>query len=98
MESNDLSGLIGKILDNPETMSSIKSIAEGLKSGDEPVSSLVPVSAVASANNSIHNLLQLLSALKPYLGEKKRKNVDDMVKVMRLIEVGQQSGVLKDLL
>lgn len=97
MESNDLSGLIGKIFENPEAMSSIMSIAEGLKGGDEPASSILPAS-LPHSDNSIGNLLQLLTALKPYLGEKKRKNIDDVVKVMKLVEVGQHSGILKDLL
>ncbi len=93
---NDMSEKVSAILSDPESVQKIMALAKGLGAGTEQstppaeapsmVGALMP--ALEAYTQSASNpKVQLLMALKPMVSEKKRKNIDDAISILRLAGV-----------
>lgn len=49
-------------------------------------------------SDDAENLIRLLIALKPYVGKERCAKIDSIVKILKLIRLSEQSGLLKSLL
>lgn len=138
--NQDLSGIIGKLTENPEMMKSLMGIAGKLMNGDggqnkgntdldgnnyptnndkQPFSQ--PQKREEDCNdsrfdrqcsdrdctdshhkdgrgNDAENLIRLLIALKPYVGKDRCEKIDGIVKILKLVQLSEKTGLLKSLL
>ncbi len=100
---DDLSGKLAEILNNPEAMQRVKSMAENIlgensgeeKSNTSDISGLLNagemaglISIVSRLKNSSDNpRSQLLNALKPHLSKPRQEKVDTAIKILKVIEI-----------
>ena len=59
--------------------------------GDNPMKKLL------GGKEDSENRIRLLNALRPYLGEERRGKLDVMLKLLRVAELGQLSGLIESL-
>lgn len=99
-DSDDLTARIGEILNSPEQMQRIQSLASMLGLGQNPQPSPPPspetgfdpavLSAITTMLSRMGELNQndpgiaLLQALRPLLGERRRQRVDEAAKMLKL--------------
>lgn len=125
---DDLSAAIQSLLQDPQSMAQIQSLAQSLGLNDAPAASapaesaaqnaLVPQSAQNGADQQMMSLLmraapllssanreddatRLLTALRPLLGELRQKKLDEasrILKLLRLLPLLRESGVLQNIL
>lgn len=111
---DDLSLKLAQILNDPESMTRVREMAESILAPEEPPQTETPFGGVDSAElmklMSVVSKLntknddertRLLAALKPHLSEPKREKVDTAIKILRLLEllpILKESGVLGKLL
>ena len=111
---DDLSKNIADILNDPQSVERIKSMAAGLfgenKQEEEPPRPSFPdISELGGIMNVLSKLktggeddrTRLLLALKPHLSEEKRKKVDTAIKLLRIVELLpmlKESGLLEKLI
>lgn len=101
-ENQDISKIIGIIMENPDIIERIKSLADNESSRNEEKLSEVSVPTVqneeksepASATRATYAKLQskqrrreLLSALKPYVKSERAKAIDTMLSIVDVIDV-----------
>ena len=117
---DDIGSALGAILNNPQTMQQIMSLASQLGLGDAPaadspalpayappepappppppppeggapggldIAALARAAQMMSSLNGHDQNVDLLLALKPHFSEKRRKKVDDAIRIMQLIRV-----------
>lgn len=141
--SQDLSGIIGKLTENPEMMKSLMGIAGKLMNGDNgggdsknlrtdsteniyrspdakqnrsqrqdcekestdntvgcscPEKDCEDCSKKGGRGNDAENLIRLLIALKPYVGKERCEKIDGIVKILKLVQLSEKTGILKSLL
>lgn len=108
MENNNLAEKLSEILNDPEGMARIESLAQSLLSGDggQPEAAPDAIDGVKLAkilgtlkNSSNDNRSQLLLALRPHLSTERQEKVDKAIKLLRLVSLLpllQESGVLSD--
>ncbi len=98
---------ISSVLNDPEAMSKISSIASALGASPsdaprpEPTPAPAPQSPLAGLrlpDVSGDNRTRLLMALKPFLSKKRAPYVDSAVAVLRLARMGALGGALSSLL
>ncbi len=99
----NLEDQISAVLNDPEAMSKISSIAASLGMGGqekpEPGASGSPPSGMPSPLPSQgDDRTKLLMALKPFLSEKRAKYVDGAVTVMRIVQLGKLGGSLENIM
>ena len=125
---DDLSAAIQSLLQDPQSMAQIQSLAQSLGLNDAPAASapaesaaqnaLLPQSTqngsdqhmmsllmraapLLSAANREDDATRLLSALRPLLGELRQKRLDEasrILKLLRLLPLLRESGVLQNIL
>ncbi len=100
---DDLSSKLAELLNDPDTMERVRSMAENLL-GDSNQSAPQSVPALPEMlpgeelgkimsiigrlkSESNDSRTQLLTALKPHLSEPKREKVDTAIKILRLLEL-----------
>ncbi len=95
---------ISSVLNDPEAMSKISSIASALGAGTPPAAAPQEPSPPPAAGGlrlpdvSGDNRARLLMALKPFLSKKRAPYVDSAVAILRLAQVGALGGALSSLL
>lgn len=52
----------------------------------------------AFRGDDAENLIRLLIALKPYVGKERCSKIDSIVKILKLVRLSEQTGLLKSLL
>ena len=111
--SPDLSGVLGTILENPETLKSAMEIAAKLKSsgvadafqtqsgesyetreGAYSEERTAPVPVKEGAADERTKRRQLLGALRPYMSRERQERIDTILKVLQLLELAEQLGVI----
>ncbi|MBO5647136.1 MAG: hypothetical protein J6S59_08470 [Clostridia bacterium] len=122
---DDLSAVIQSLLQDPQSMAQIQSLAQSLglndtSAGSAPAESAAPsallpqnapdqhmmtmlmqAAPLLSAANREDDATRLLSALRPLLGELRQKKLDEasrILKLLRLLPLLRESGVLQNIL
>lgn len=111
MENNNLAEKLSEILNDPEGMARIQSMAQSLLSQqtpeqpqpEEPAIDGIKLAKMLGAlkSSGTDDRSQLLLALRPHLSEERRQRVDKAVKLLRLagmLPLLQESGILSDIL
>lgn len=101
-DNQDISKIIGIIMENPDIIARIKSLADSNSSESEDISTEVSVPAAQSEkrdelkqtasatyvkSQSKKRRRELLSALKPYVKSERAKAIDTMLSVIDVIDV-----------
>ena len=110
MEQTDLQGMLGALTQNPELMGKLRQIAGGLAASSAqpeqveatPTASPVRPPVLSPTAKRILGDLgarkQLLTALRPFLQEKRRKRMDEILNLLCLLEAAENTGLLSQLL
>lgn len=112
MEQTDLQGMLGALTQNPELMGKLRQIAGGLAASaaqaeqseqhESQPAKTPPLPIVSSGQKHLLGDLstrkQLLSALRPFLHEKRRKRLDEILNLLCLLEAAENTGLLSQLL
>ena len=110
MEQTDLQGMLGALTQNPELMGKLRQIAGGLAASaakneqaegtpppEPPKSSALP-STTKRILGDLGSRKQLLVALRPFLQEKRKKRLDEILNLLCLLEAAENTGLLSQLL
>lgn len=109
MENSNLTERLSEILNDPEGMAKIESLAQSLLSGGESEEQSAPdaldgikiAKLLGTLKGSAYDSRsQLLLALRPHLSPERQTRVDKAVKLLRLVSmlpVLQESGILSDI-
>ena len=97
---DDLSEKLSGILNDPESLEQLKSMAESIFSGEnsDPSKSndnIPPIENIGAIMSIISKLqgggdndrTRLINSLKPYLSDKRRQKADNAIKLLKLIEL-----------
>ena len=124
---DDLSAAIRDLLQDPQNMAQIQSLAQSLGLNDtqpasantpNPLQALLPAASAAQNTDPMLSMLmraapllakaneeddatRLLSALRPLLSEARQKKLDDagrILKLLHLLPLLQESGLLQNIL
>ena len=110
MEQTDLQGMLGALTQNPELMGKLRQIAGGLAASsaqaEKAESAISPEQEISHPLPSNTKRLlgdlgsrkQLLSALRPFLHEKRQKRLDEILNLLCLLEAAENTGLLSQLL
>ncbi len=90
------------VMSDPEAMSKLMGVAQGLMGGsEEKAEEKVPAPAITVSSDKNKFLsgneerIALISAIRPYLSDGRRKNADSlikMLKMMKLADIGKLLG------
>ena len=92
MGENDLSKIVGLIMENPNLIAEIRALAEKSEGDGAPKESAAPetekeVTVSAPEAKSGRKRRELLLALKPYLSEQRCKAVDQMLSIGEILDM-----------
>ena len=108
--SGDLGEMISKITENPEMMNTLKMMAGNMMAQngenvqqksrpslpDECIEESVPKNK--KRGSDADNLICLLLALKPYVSDERCEKIDSVVKILKLVQLSEKTGLLKSFL
>ena len=91
---SEMQDAINQILSNPEAMKQVQSLGEQLglskpqpKPEPEGLGALTKLAPLMNSFSADDEVSRLLEALRPFLGEEKRRRLDQAARLMRLIKV-----------
>ena len=95
---DDITSTISKLLENPESLSALKNMAQSVmlsistESGSdgllpEDMSKIIKVVSRLRSNSTEDNNTRLLMSLRPYVSEAKQQKIDEAVKIMKLVSL-----------
>ena len=93
MGENDLSKIVGLIMENPNLIAEIRALAEKSEGDSAPKEEAAPettekeVTVSAPEAKSGRKRRELLLALKPYLSEQRCKAVDQMLSIGDILDM-----------
>lgn len=106
MDAN-ISDMLKDVMADPETMSKLMSVAEGLMKGDkqqetaeasaEPVIKAEPNPKPSLLTKGNEERIALISAIRPYLSPERRKSADSMIKMLKMMKLTDLSKMLGNL-
>jgi hypothetical protein len=108
--ANGLEDIINKLTENPEMMKSLMNVAGNIMNdtpsvnqrGDSPREENDEIDRVKphkrKRGNDAENLICLLLALKPYVSDERCEKIDGIVKILKLVQLSEKTGLLKSLL
>ena len=90
----DISKIVSLIMENPDLIEKIKSLAKGeekkAEDGQEAESVSAPALTYPADDGSKTKRRQLLSALKPYLSAERSRAIDSMMNISDVIEIARR--------
>lgn len=91
---SEMQDAINQILSDPEAMKQVQSLGEQLglskpqpKPEPEGFGALTKLAPLMNSFSADDEVSRLLEALRPFLGEEKRRRLDQAARLMRLIKV-----------
>jgi hypothetical protein len=91
---SEMQDAINQILSDPEAMKQVQSLGEQLglskpqpKPEPEGLGALTKLAPLMNSFSADDEVSRLLEALRPFLGEEKRRRLDQAARLMRLIKV-----------
>ncbi len=101
---DDISEMLKSVMSDPETMSKLMSVAQGLTGGGENPSPTPekPTENEPEAKPSLltkgnEERIALISAIRPYLSPERRKSADSMIKMLKMMKLTDLSKMLGNL-
>ena len=97
MDGN-ISDMLKDVMADPETMSKLMSVAEGLMKSEKPTEA-EPVSTPEKAIPTVltkgnEERIALISAIRPYLSAERQKSADSMIKMLKVMKLTDLSKLL----
>ena len=97
MDGN-ISDMLKDVMADPETMSKLMSVAEGLMKTEKPPE-VEPLSAPEKSIPMIltkgnEERIALISAIRPYLSAERQKSADSMIKMLKVMKLTDLSKLL----
>lgn len=104
MDAN-ISDMLKDVMADPETMSKLMSVAEGLMKNEKPPEAEPAAEAVNVQTEVKQSFLSkgneeriaLISAIRPYLSPERRKSADSMIKMLKMMKLTDLSKMLGNL-
>ena len=104
MDAN-ISDMLKDVMADPETMSKLMSVAEGLMKNEKPQETAESAEAVNVMPENKPSILTkgneeriaLISAIRPYLSPERRKSADSMIKMLKMMKLTDLSKMLGNL-
>lgn len=100
----DISEMLKSVMSDPETMSKLMSVAQGLTGGSENPSPApevtkteVPEAKPSFLTKGNEERIALISAIRPYLSPERRKSADSMIKMLKMMKLTDLSKMLGNL-
>ena len=108
---NDLSQTIAELLGDPQTMDKLKALGgligqpeeapeppqiQNTPSGGDALPAVMKLMPLISSFNEDDDSIRLLRAVKPFLSEKRRRRIDQSVRllgIMRILPLIKESGI-----
>ena len=107
---DDLNAKLSEILNNPESLEQLKSVAENIFSGENsetkqsesefpPIENIGAILSIISKlkGNEEDDRTRLINSLKPYLSDTRRQKADNAIKLLKIVELWpliKDSGML----
>ncbi len=114
MDNNGLNDIISKLTQNPEMMKNLMSVAGNLMNENkaeqnsfhnqhnyekhEEICEDTHHTPHRKRGDDAENLICLLIALKPYVSPDRCSKIDSIVKILKLVQLSEKTGILKSLL
>lgn len=103
MEDN-FAEMVKGVMSDPDAMSKLMSMAEGLmgNGGDGIKGQTVtevsrPADLTERLKNSNEERIALISALRPFLSDTRRKNADNLIKMLKMMKLADMNKLLGSL-
>lgn len=111
--NSELGDMISRLTENPEMMKKLTELAGSLDLGGTRTAEEKPTDAEfrelpekpkenraghPKRKNETENLIRLLIALKPYVNGERCSKIDNAVKLLKLLQLGEGAGLLKEFL
>ena len=111
--SADIGDIISKLTENPDMMKSLMGMANSLmgnnlpdrkreeggkRCNDKVVSEKCEKQTCNNKANDAENLMRLLEALKPFVSEERCTKIESVIKILKLIQLSEKTGLLKSLI
>ncbi len=103
MEDN-ISEMLKSVMSDPETMSKLMSVAQGLTGGSDKQSpppedppKKEPEVKASLLTKGNEERIALISAIRPYLSPERRKSADSMIKMLKMMKLTDLSKMLGNL-
>ncbi|MBQ7969015.1 MAG: hypothetical protein IJ292_04250 [Clostridia bacterium] len=108
--ANGLEDIISKLTENPEMMKSLMNVAGNIMNEGQsaPKNDAIhndvakehdrPAPPKKKRGDDAENLICLLLALKPYVSAERCEKIDSIVKILKLVQLSEKTGLLKSLL
>ncbi len=114
MDNNGLNDIISKLTQNPEMMKNLMNVAGNIMGENKAEQNSFQTHKEQEKHQEIYddscnlphrkrgddaeNLICLLIALKPYVSADRCSKIDSIVKILKLVQLSEKTGILKSLL
>lgn len=103
MEDN-FAEMVKGVMSDPDAMSKLMSMAEGLMGnggdgikGHTSAEMSRPADLTERLKNSNEERIALISALRPFLSDTRRKNADNLIKMLKMMKLADMNKLLGSL-
>ena len=100
MDAN-FSDMLKDVMSDPDAMSKLMSVAEGLMKSEKPPeaeATSVPEASVPTVlTKGNEERIALISAIRPYLSPERQKSADSMIKMLKVMKLTDLSKLLGSL-
>ena len=111
--SADIGDIISKLTENPDMMKNLMGMANSLMGNKEADRKNEDYSErnnektllekhdgdnYNSRGNDAENLIRLLAALRPFVSSERCSKIDSVIKILKLIQLSEKTGLLKSLI
>ena len=103
MDAN-ITDMLKDVMADPETMSKLMSVAEGLMKSEKPSDApsgeiteavkIQPESKPSILTKGNEERIALISAIRPYLSPERQKSADSMIKMLKMMKLTDLSKML----
>ncbi len=101
---DNFSEMLKSVMSDPDTMSKLMSVAQGLTNGSdkpspppEDLPEKVPENKPSLLTKGNEERIALISAIRPYLSPERRKSADSMIKMLKMMKLTDLSKMLGNL-
>ena len=109
MDGN-FSEMVQNVMSDPNAMSKLMEVAQGLMSGTDTKNSLNdtkqtqvtpeidnPVGLISKIRSGNDERIALIAALRPFLSEERRKSADNLMKMLKMMKLADINKLLNQL-
>jgi hypothetical protein len=104
MMEDNFAEMVKGVMSDPDAMSKLMSMAEGLMGngangikGQTVTEVSRPADLTERLKNSNEERIALISALRPFLSDTRRKNADNLIKMLKMMKLADMNKLLGSL-